>query len=232
MNNIIDVLKMLLSNGFDFISIVIGFIMAVAVIYWKEILRIILKKAKMYKEEEALKAELYAIDSARRINEILSDIVSRDPRISNVILCNYHNGASSDANFSYYYFTSVSEAFGNTTNPCFDIWREKSYINFQPELHYIHQKRSAVLNINSKEDVTMLPKFTNLVIQSKANVGLFVPISGIRRNIGMLTILFKDDINIDNRGDYICSLTSELEQLALLLDYRKHSDKYKCSKKK
>lgn len=232
MDNIIDVLKMLVSNGFDLISIVVGFIIAVAVIYWKEILKIILKRARSYKEEETLKAELYAIDSARRINEILSDIVSRDPRISNVVLCNYHNGASSDANFSYYYFTSVSEAFGNTTNPCFDIWKEKSYINFQPELHYIHQKRSAILDIDSKEDVTMFPKFTNLVIQSKAKVCLFIPISGIRRNIGMLTILFNENVFIEDRSDYIYSLTSELEQLALLLDYRKHSDKCKGSKKK
>lgn len=232
MDNMIDVLKMLLSNGFDFMSIVIGFIMAVAVIYWKEIVRVVLNKANHYKEEETLKAEMYTIDSARRINEILSDVVSKDSRISNVILCNYHNGASSDANFSYYYFTSISEAFGNRTNQCFDVWREKSYINYQPELHYIHQQRSAIIDVDNAEDVSMLPKFANLVSQSKAKVGLFIPISGIRRNIGMLIILFKDNISIEDRGDYIYALSCELEQFALLLDYRKHANKHKYAKKK
>lgn len=231
MDILFDILKTLLSNGFDFMSIVIGFIIAIAVVYWKEIVKVVLKKANHYREEETLKAEMYAIDSARRINEILTDIVSKDQRISNVILCNYHNGASSDANLSYFYFTSVSEAFGNTTNPCFDIWREKSYINYQPELHYIHQKRSAIVDIDISEDVQMLPKFANLVVQSKAKVGLFVPIYGIRRNIGMLAILFKDNISIEDRGDYIYALSSELEQLALLLDYRKHVNKDKRSKK-
>lgn len=226
MDNLLDVVKMLLSNGFDFISILIGFALAVATIYWKQIIKLVLKKAKSIKEEEAMRAEMYSIDAARRINELLSDIVSNDERISNVILCNYHNGASSDANFSYYYFTSVSEAFGNTTNQCFDTWRERSYTNYQPELHYIHQKRSAVINIDDPIDVKMFPKLSKLVEQSSCKVGLLIPISGINRNIGMLIILFNQSASIDDRGDYVYSISSELEQFALLLDYKEHIKKY------
>lgn len=227
MDNVFDILKILISNGFDLISIIVGFIIAVSMIYWKEILKLVLRKANHYKEEETAKAEVYAIDSARRINEILSSIVSNDHRISNVILCNYHNGASSDANFSYYYFTSICEAFGNSTNTCFDVWKEKSYMNYQPELHYIHQRLSAIVDIDIPEDVEMLPKFADLINKSQCKVGMMIPISGIRRNIGMLVILFREEVAIEDRGDYIYAMSSELEQLALLLDYRKNIRKNK-----
>lgn len=225
MDNVLDFIKILLSSGLDLLSLIVGFVIAIAIAYWKEITKMVMKKASHFKEQEVMKAETYAIDSAQKINEILSDVVSNDTRISNVILCNYHNGASSDANLSYYYFTAISEAFGNRTYPCFDFWKEKSYLNYQPELRYIHQKRSAIINVDDLDDIEMLPKFTNLVQQSNAKLCMLIPISGIDKNIGMLVLLFKEHVEIDDRGDYIYSLSKELEQLALLLDYRKHSKK-------
>lgn len=222
MDWIIDTIKLLISNGFDLMSIIVGFLIAIAIIYWKDILRHVMKRADIIKLESDQRAEMYAINSAVKINDLLSDIINKDKNISNVILCNYHNGASSDSDFSYYYFTSISEGIGNTTNQCIDIWREKSYINYQPELKYIHQNRSAIIDTTDEYDLKMFPKLSKLVIDSMASVALIVPISGIGHGIGFIVIMYNEHKTIDDRGDYLYNITPELEQIAVLLDYKRH----------
>lgn len=231
MSDIFSVLKTLSENGFDIASIIIGVALTVIILYWKTILNKITGRIDYINDKKTMYAEKYSIESAQKINDLLQDIVRKDQRISNVVLCNYHNGITSDANFSYYHFTALSEQMGNTTNQCFDVWRERSYINYQPELKYIHNNRSAIIDLDSNEDVEAFPKLSKLVEDSKAKVGFFIPISGINIGQGMLIVLFKEHAEIEDRGEYIYSISEELEQLTLLIDYRRHISDMKKRKK-
>lgn len=232
MGDFLDILKALSESGFDIASIIIGVAIAILIFYWKAILGKIMGRMDDVNDVKTKYAERYSIESAQKINDILQDMVRKDPRLSNVILCNYHNGIASDANFSYYHFTALSEQLGNTTNQCFDVWREKSYINYQPELKYIHSNRSAIIDLNSQEDVETFPKLSKLVEDSKAKVGLFIPINGVGVNIGMVILLFHSDVVIDDRAEYIYSISEEIEQLAILIDYRRHINDIKKKRKK
>lgn len=225
--DIFSLLKTLSESGFDIASIIIGAAIAILIFYWKTILRKVIGKMDDMNDAKTKYAEEYSIESAQKINDILQDIVRGDSRISNVILCNYHNGIASDANFSYYHFTSLSEQIGNTTNQCFDVWREKSYINYQPELKYIHNNKTAVINLNCYEDTKEFPKLSKLIDESKAKTGFFIPINGISKPIGMIVILYKDDVEITDRAQYIYNISDEIEQLAILIDYRRHINNLK-----
>lgn len=227
MSDILDLLKTLSESGFDIASIIIGVAIAIIIFYWKTILRKVMGKMDDMNDVKTKYAEEYSIESAQKINDILQDIVRSDSRISNVILCNYHNGIASDANFSYYHFTSLSEQMGNTTNQCFDVWREKSYINYQPELKYIHTNKTAIISLDSNEDTKEFPKLSKLIDESGAKTGFFIPINGISKPIGMIVILYKDNIEINNRAQYLYNISDEIEQLAILIDYRRHINNIK-----
>lgn len=231
MDNFLEILKTLSENGFDIASILIGGVITIIGIYWKNIVGAVTKRSSMIKDKEMLSAEQYSIASATQINLLLQGIAVKDEDISNIVLCNYHNGISSNTNFSYYHFTSICEYLGNTTNQCFDIWREKSYINFQPELQYIHNNKTAVVDLDSEDDVREFPKLSKLIADSNAKVGFFIPISGIHSGLGMIVLLYKDHKEIEDRSEYIYNISTELERLAVLLDYRSHL-KSECRKRK
>lgn len=222
MDNLLEILKTLSENGFDIASIIVGVAIAIVGIYWKSIVGAITKRSSFVKDNEMLAAEKYSIASATQINLMLQSVASKDADISNIILCNYHNGISSNTNFSYYHFTSICEYLGNTTNQCFDVWREKSYTNYQPELQYIHNNRTAIIDLDSKEDVEAFPKLSKLIADSDAKVGFLIPISGIHSGLGMMVVLYNEHKEIEDRSEYIYNISTELERLAVLLDYRSH----------
>lgn len=221
MKDFLDMLSELSKYGFDILSMIVGALAIIMALYWKVIVKVVMERIKSNEQKENKEREQYSINTGQEINEILCDIAEKDVAISNVILCNYHNGNDSAANLSYFYFTSICEAFGNTTNQCFDIWREKSYLNFQPELKYIHLHRSAIINLNDPEDVEILPKFSKLVELSKTEMGLILPIVGISSNIGFVVILYKEAQDIKDRAGYIYNFSEQIERLAVIMNYTK-----------
>ena len=220
MKDFIDAIKLMGDLGFDITSVVFGFIICIAFLKHKTILRIVFQKLDRNQLIKRSKAEEYTITSSKNINKLLDDIVCKDSKISNAILCNYHNNVVSNVNLSYYYFTSITECLGNRMHQCFDVWHEKSYMNYQPELERMHRSNIFYININNPEHVECFPKLSKLIEDSNAKFAVFIAITGINKEIGFLLLLYKDEIKIESKAEYLYTFNKELDEIALLMNYQ------------
>lgn len=221
MGEFIDAIKILNDLGFDVISVVFGFLICILYIKRKVILRIIYQRYDMRNDIKKRKSEQYSINVSGNINKCMKSIIDKDNKISNAILCNYHNNITSNANLSYYYFTSITECLGNRVHQCFDIWNEKSYMNYQPELEMMHRYNIFVIDTTNESHIDEFPKLSKLIIDSNAKVGVFISISGINREIGFLLMLYKDDVNISDsdKAEYLYKFNKDIDEISVLMNY-------------
>lgn len=213
-------IKLMGDLGFDITSILLGFLMCIAIFKHKSILSFVFQKLDKNQIAKRRRAEEYAIATSGNINKLLNDIVCKDTDISNAILCNYHNNIVSNVNLSYYYFTSITECLGNRMTQCFDIWHEKSYMNYQPELERMHRSNVFYINLNNPEHVECFPKLSKLIEDSNAKFAVFIAITGINKEIGFLLLLYKDEIKIESKAEYLYTFNKELDEIAVLMNYQ------------
>lgn len=214
--------------GLDWKSLIIGVLIPL-VFYtnnglYESTMRSIIKNDAEIKKSDKIKAEEWTINQSDNINKQLESIASKDHSISNVVLCNYHDNQPSNVDFSYYYFTSLTEALGNRTYEVLNVWHERSYVNYRPELKSIHKRPSMTICVEKEKDLELYPKLCNLIIESKAKTAIFVPITGMERPIGLVVILFGEAKSID-QYTYIYNIDKEIRELSLSLNYRHQYDK-------
>lgn len=219
MSEIVETFKILNDLGFDLASVIIGFLICTVYIKHKSIVKFVFNKLDNIQKAKHSLAEEYTINTSVNINKILNNIVDKDKDISNAILCNYHNNVVSNSNLSYYYFTSITECLGNRFHQCFDIWHEKSYMNYQPELERMHRSNIFYINMENPEHVENFPKLSKLISDSKAKFAVFISITGVKKEIGFLLLLYADEIRIDSKAEYLYKFNKELDEIAVLMNY-------------
>lgn len=221
MKDFIEAIKILNELGFDIVSVLFGFAICILYIKRKFILKMIYQKYDIRNDLKKRRSEQYSISVSGNINKYMKSIISKDDKISNAILCNYHNNITSNANLSYYYFTSITECLGNRVLQCFDIWHEKSYMNYQPELEMMHRYNIFVIDITDETHVEEFPKLSKLISDSNAKVGVFISISGINKEIGFLLMLYKDRIEIgdQDKAGYLYKFNKDIDEISVLMNY-------------
>lgn len=222
MEMIVNFLEFVNSIGINMSDAIIGFILAIIFLRHDKILSFVFnkydKKVKRLKHE----GEEYTLESADTINTKLESIVMTDKRISSAILCNYHNSVSSNVDLSYYYFTSLTEAIGvDSIHQCIDIWRERSYMNYQKELKMIHRSNCVVVNIEDKEDVAVYPKMAKLVHDSGMKTGIFIPINIISKPIAFIVLLYEESFTLESKPEFLYNINKTIDDISILINYSK-----------
>lgn len=219
---IVSFLDFVNSLGINAYDAIIGFIMALIFLRHDKILSFVFNKYERKLKKSKHTSEKYTLDSADTINTKLEAIVMSDKKISSAILCNYHNSVSSNVDLSYYYFTSLTEAIGiNSIYQCMEIWRERSYMNYQKELKMIHRSNCVIVNINDKDDMAVYPKMAKLINDSGMKTGVFIPINMINKPIAFIVLLYEGEYCIKSKPEFLYKINKNIDDISILINYSK-----------
>lgn len=161
--------------------------------------------------------EQYTIEITPRVHSILEDILTQDEKATNVLLLNYHNTLTSSHGLSYRYLTGLCESF-QESNPCIDYWKELDYMNYGEEIQKITIRRCLLMH-NVQMFREEYPKFTYLLERSNASSAVFYPIIGVDGSVGMLVVLYKQELSELTLDDIRKAIAPNIQPLAVLLDY-------------
>nr|DAR36609.1 MAG TPA: hypothetical protein [Caudoviricetes sp.] len=222
MEMIVSFLDFVNSLGINAYDAIIGFVMALVFLRHDKILSFVFNKYERKIKKLKHTSEKYTLDSADTINTKLEAIVMSDKRISSAILCNYHNSVSSNVDLSYYYFTSLTEAIGiNSIHQCMEVWRERSYMNYQKELKMIHRSNCVIVNTNDKDDVAVYPKMAKLINDSGMKTGVFIPINMINKPIAFIVLLYEEEYFIKSKPEFLYKINKNIDDISILINYSK-----------
>lgn len=222
MEMIVNFLEFVNSLGINAYDAIIGFVMALVFLRHDKILSFVFNKYDKKIKKLKHTSEEYTLESADTINTKLESIVISDERISSAILCNYHNSVSSNVDLSYYYFTSLTEAIGmNSIHQCMEIWRERSYMNYQKELKMIHRSNCVIVNINDKDDIAVYPKMAKLINDSGMKTGVFIPINIINKPIAFIVLLYEEEFFIESKPEFLYKINKNIDDISILINYSK-----------
>ena len=161
--------------------------------------------------------EQYTIEITPRVHDILEDILTQDEKATNVLLLNYHNTLTSSHGLSYRYLTGLCESF-QESSPCIDYWKELDYMNYGEEIQKITMRRCLLMH-NVQMFREEYPKFTYLLERSNAASAVFYPIIGVDGSLGMLVVLYKQELSELTLDNIRKAIAPNIQPLAVLLDY-------------
>lgn len=179
----------------------------------------ILKQYSAFAELKEQKAEEYTLETAADINRCVADIAQKDTAAYNVLLLSYHNTQKSLQGYRYLYLNCLTEKpKGIETEPLREFWYNLEYIYYEDELSKVHN--NGQLRITDIEIIrTTMPKFYRRLKLSGAKSAAFYTIEGIRNPIGLIIVLY-DHKREFQRGEYMKTISIEIQKLAVLLDYQ------------
>jgi len=121
--------------------------------------------------------------------------------------------------YRYLYLHCLTEKpKGIDIEPVKEFWANLEYIYYEDELRKIHD--SEFLIIQDIELIrTSMPKFYRKLKLSGASSAVFCTIEGVKNPIGLIVILYNHPIKY-NPGYYMLTLSSDIQKLAILLDYK------------
>lgn len=185
-----------------------------------------LKERFNIEQTEKEKQEMYLEKAAPQINDFVQDIIEKDTLISNVLLLNYHNTLISSNGLAYKHLTAITEKFrGLDNNPCIDDWPELPYINYIQEVKKINQTTYTIWERNDENRVNF-PNFSYRLKKADAQYAVLYPIKGVDENVGMLIVIYKNEIPTIDTSYYHKVIASSISRLAILLDYNTVKEKY------
>ena len=181
-----------------------------------------------YKNERELlnKQESYLEKVAPQINNLMDEIIHRDSCMSNVILLNYHNSLMSSSGLAYKRLTGISEKFrGLDNSPCIDFWADLDYINYIDEIQKINQSDFTIIDQDPNNKIRF-PNFSYKLKKCEFKYAVLYPLRGTEEAIGMLIVIYKEDmpnINLQYCHDIIYP---SLYKLTILLDFNNIKKNY------
>ena len=162
------------------------------------------------------KAEQYSIETSIELNRQIQLISEKDKEAFDVLLLNYHNNTQSLQGYKYLYLSCLTEAPKSLDTPLMkQQWNKIDYIYYADELAKLHNQ--SFVQINNIETMKYsLPKLYRLLKSSDAQAASFFTIEGVDSAIGLVVILYKDQLegSIDIQGILPC-----IQRLAVILDY-------------
>lgn len=179
----------------------------------------IIRQYMHFTEMTEQKAEEYTLETASDINRYVGDIAKKDTAAYNVILLSYHNTQKSLQGYRYLYLNCLTEKpRGIEAEPLREYWTNLEYIYYEDELSKIHN--SEYLRIKDIESIkTTMPKLYRKLKLSGAKSAAFYTIEGMRSPIGMIVVLY-DHTKEYHLGYYMEVISSDIQKLAVLLDYK------------
>lgn len=185
-----------------------------------------IKQRFKIEQTEKEKQEMYLEKAAPQINNFVQDIIEKDTLISNVLLLNYHNTLISSNGLAYKHLTAITESFkGLDNDPCIDDWPELPYINYIQEIKKINQTAYTIWEENDKNKINF-PNFSFRLKKSDAQYAVLYPIKGVDDNVGMLIVIYKNEMPTINTDYYHTVIDPSISRLAILLDYDTLKEKY------
>ncbi len=177
-------------------------------------------------KEILVEQETYLEKVAPQINDLMQDIIIGDSCISNLILLNYHNSLISSNGLAYKHLTGISEKFRGMDNyPCIDFWTDLDYINYIDEIQKINQNDFTIIDQETTSKIRF-PNFWHKLKKCEFKYAALYPIRGTEEAIGLLVVIYKDEmpqINLKYSHDIIYP---GLHKLSILLDFNNLKKNY------
>lgn len=169
-------------------------------------------------QQEKIDAEEYTKTITPDVNNRLEQILLSDSSITNVILLNYHNTITSIHGLSYLYLTALTEKKkGVSSNSCFNVWKELSYLYYGEEFEKVHDSNCLIIDSVSHCN-SDFPKINRLLEISDAKSAALYPIEGVDRPVGMIVIMSNKPR--EYTADFFQrNVAQQAQKLSALLDY-------------
>ena len=200
-------------------TIIVALFGIIAINYVKTQNEDILRQYGKFTEMTEQRAEQYTLETASDINDCVQSIAQKDTAAYNVLLLSYHNTQKSLQGYRYLYLNCLTEKpKGIEAEPLREFWYNLEYIYYEDELSKIHSNE--FLRITDIEIMkTTMPKFYRRLKLSGAKAAAFYTIEGTKSPIGLIIVLY-DHTREFQRGEYMKTVSSDIQKLAVLLDYK------------
>ena len=200
-------------------TIIIALFGFIAINYVKTQNEDILRQYSKFTEMTEQRAEQYTLETASDVNACVQSIAQKDTAAYNVLLLSYHNTKKSLQGYRYLYLNCLTEKpKGIEAEPLREFWYNLEYIYYEDELSKIHSNE--FLRITDIEIMkTTMPKFYRRLKLSGAKAAAFYTIEGPKNPIGLIVVLY-DHTREFQRGEYMKTVSSDIQKLAVLLDYQ------------
>lgn len=185
--------------------------------------KMIIKYYYQYVDCKIQEAEDYSMKTGPIIESELRNILNADSEVSSVLLLNYHNTKTNPEGYSFKYITCLAEVARDESHR--DHWVDLDYINYSTEIMRINNRKYLrSYNIeNLKDNFPRL--YEKLKICSIHGIAIY-PIVGYSRQLGLLVLLYKDDMSERTNTYYQTTISTPLQKIQSILDYNNNKNKW------